>query len=129
LPAVRETPAPVTAPSPWFARTRALVAPAELQGLVRHLRPSIHDLASVTDESVKLFPQVQLVSKCLSDVVLPAGDAKRDDPPLSTGVENYKEFWQVLVGLSGESQNFDGNGGYTRFQTGGGSNTVPTGQV
>ena len=28
------------------------------------------------------------------------------------------------MGLAGESQNFDGNGTYTRFQTGGGSQTV-----
>src|SRR5258708_26863629 len=52
-----------------------------------------------------------------------------DAPPLSTGVENYKEFWQALTGLSGESQNFDGNGSYTRFQTGGGSHFVSTGQA
>ena len=46
------------------------------------------------------------------------------DGYLTTGVENYKEFFQSLVGLSGESQNFDGNGQYTRFQTGGGDHTV-----
>ena len=51
------------------------------------------------------------------------------DPPLTTGVENYKEFFQGLVGLSGESQNFDGNGTYTRFQPGGGAQTVSTGNV
>jgi hypothetical protein len=44
-------------------------------------------------------------------------------------VENYKEFFQGLVGLSGESQNFDGNGPYTRFQPGGGAQTVSTGSL
>ena len=41
-----------------------------------------------------------------------------------------------MVGLSGESQNFDGNGSYVRFQPGGGTDTValgdadsPTGQL
>jgi hypothetical protein len=34
-----------------------------------------------------------------------------------------------MVGLSGEAQNFDGNGAYVRFQTGGGSQTVSTGQI
>ena len=47
--------------------------------------------------------------------------------PHETGVENYKEFWQSQVALSGESQNFDGNGGYTRFQPGGGTQTLSTG--
>ena len=39
----------------------------------------------------------------------------------TTGRENYKEFFYALVGLAGEGQNFDGNGMYVRFQTGGGS--------
>jgi len=51
------------------------------------------------------------------------------DGPFTTGIANYKEFFQSLVGLSGESQNFDGNGGYTRFQPGGGDQTVSTGAL
>jgi phospholipid/cholesterol/gamma-HCH transport system substrate-binding protein len=42
-------------------------------------------------------------------------------------VENYKEFFYTLVGLSGEGQNFDGNGMYVRFQTGGGTQGVSLG--
>ena len=42
---------------------------------------------------------------------------------------NYQEFFQSLVGLSAESQNFDGNGNYVRFSTGGGSNTQSTGAI
>jgi hypothetical protein len=42
-------------------------------------------------------------------------------------VENYKEFFYALVGLSGEGENTDGNGMYVRFQTGGGSQTVSLG--
>jgi hypothetical protein len=34
-----------------------------------------------------------------------------------------------MVGLAGEGANFDGNGPYVRFQTGGGSQTISTGQV
>ncbi len=54
---------------------------------------------------------------------------KIQDGNLTTGIENYKELFQSFVGLAGESQNFDGNGTYTRFQTGGGSQTVSTGNV
>jgi phospholipid/cholesterol/gamma-HCH transport system substrate-binding protein len=129
LPGVRETPATVAASFPWIAQTRALVSPSELGGLVNDLRSTVPDLASVTDESIKLFPQVDLVSRCLTNVLLPTGDIRVQDPPLSTGIENYKEFWQTLTGLSGESQNFDGNGSYTRFQTGGGSHFVSTGKA
>jgi phospholipid/cholesterol/gamma-HCH transport system substrate-binding protein len=129
LPAVHETPATVAASFPWIAQARALVAPDELGGLVNDLSSTVPDLAATTDQSIKLFPQVDLVSKCFTNVILPTGDIKVNDPPLSTGVENFKEFWQTLTGLSGESQNFDGNGQYTRFQTGGGSHFVSTGQA
>ena len=108
---------------------RALVSPAELQGLVNDLRPAIDDLAQVTDDTIKLLPKVDDVSRCFIENVLPTGDIVIDGPPgypHETGVENYKEFWQSQVALSGESQNFDGNGGYTRFQPGGGDQTFTT---
>jgi phospholipid/cholesterol/gamma-HCH transport system substrate-binding protein len=129
LPGVRETPATVNASFPWINQTIGLLSPNELQGLVNELRPTIPDLASVTDQSIRLFPQVDLVSRCMTNVVLPTGDIVVQDPPLNTGLQNYKEFWQAVVGLSGESQNFDGNGQYTRFQTGGGTQQVSTGKV
>jgi phospholipid/cholesterol/gamma-HCH transport system substrate-binding protein len=129
LPGVRETPETVAASFPWISQTRKLVSPAELGGLVNDLQPTVANLANATDESIKLFPQVDLVSRCFTDVLLPTGDIKVQDPPLTTGIENYKEFWQALVALSGESANFDGNGSYTRFQTGGGSHFVSTGQA
>jgi phospholipid/cholesterol/gamma-HCH transport system substrate-binding protein len=44
-----------------------------------------------------------------------------------TGRENYKDFFYAMAGLAGEGQNFDGNGGYVRFQTGGGSQSVSLG--
>jgi phospholipid/cholesterol/gamma-HCH transport system substrate-binding protein len=129
LPGVRETPAAIAASFPWIAQTRKLVSKNELGGLVTDLQPTVANLASATDASVKLFPQVDLISRCFTDVLLPTGDVKVQDPPLTTNIENYKEFWQALVGISGESQNFDGNGSYTRFQTGGGPSMVSTGQA
>jgi hypothetical protein len=61
-------------------------------------------------------------------VVLPTGDIVIHDP-FDTGEQNYKEFWQTMVGLAGESQNFDGNGSYVRFQPGGGSQAVALGSA
>jgi len=127
LPGVRETPATIDAGFPWIAATRGLLGPAELGGLAHQLQPAIGDLAGVINGSLSLLPQVDLVSRCLSAVVLPAGNIRIQDPPLSTGVENYKEFWYSMVGLAGEGQNFDANGMYVRFQAGGGDHTVTTG--
>jgi hypothetical protein len=129
LPGVRETPATIEASFPWIEQVRLLVSPAELQGLANDLRPAVDDLAQLTDDTVELLPKVDDTSRCFLENVLPTGDIVIDVPnyPHETGVENYKEFWQSQVALSGESQNFDGNGGYTRFQPGGGTQTLSTG--
>jgi ABC-type transporter Mla subunit MlaD len=127
LPGVRETPETIDAAFPWIRQTRQLVGPDELQGLVRDLRPAVADLSSVVDDTVRLLPQVDLVNRCMSEVILPTGDLPVPDGFLSTGLPNYKEFWQTMVALSGEGQNFDGNGMYVRFQTGGGRETFSTG--
>jgi phospholipid/cholesterol/gamma-HCH transport system substrate-binding protein len=126
LPGVRETPATIDASFPWIAQARALVSPDELQGLVNDLRPATADLAGLTDESLRLIPQLDLLNRCAIDVVLPTGDLPIHDL-FNTGIANYKEAWQAMVGLSGESQNFDGNGIYTRFQAGGGAQPVNSG--
>ena len=91
-------------------------APGRRRPVVAHRR---HDRAAAAGRP----GQPLLRSTC----ILPTGDIKIEDGFLTTGKENYKEFWQAMVGLSGEAQNFDGNGSYVRFQTGGGSNTLSTG--
>jgi hypothetical protein len=102
------------------------MGPQELGGLARELSPATRDFAKLTDRAIDLLPQTTLVSKCATKVVLPTGDVVLHDE-FTTGVENYKEFFYTLVGLSGEGQNFDGNGMYVRFQPGGGSQTVSLG--
>ena len=84
-------------------------------------------MATLTNQSIDLLPQTDLVSKCVRDVILPTGDVVIKDE-FMTGAENYKEFWYAMVGLAGEGQNFDGNGIYVRFQTGGGAQQVSLGQ-
>jgi ABC-type transporter Mla subunit MlaD len=127
LPGVRETPSTIDASRPWVRQARQLMSQAELQGLARDLRPTTKNLAIATDAAIRFFPQQDLFAKCLTKVLLPAGDIKIQDGPFTTGSENYKSFWYTMVGLAGESQNFDGNGQMVRFQTGGGSQTFATG--
>jgi virulence factor Mce-like protein len=124
LPGVRETPATIDASFPWIRQVRPLVSPAELGGLVNDLSPATRDLAALIDDTIQLLPQADLVAKCVARVVLPTGDIKIQDGNLTSGVENYKEFWYAMVGLAGEGQNFDGNGQMVRFQVGGGSQMV-----
>jgi phospholipid/cholesterol/gamma-HCH transport system substrate-binding protein len=127
LPGVRETPATIDAAFPWIAQTRKLLGPDELKGVADELSPATRDLAKVVDQSLKLLPQANLASKCIARVVLPTGDIKIEDGPLSTGVENYKEAFYTFVGLAGEGQNFDGNGSYVRFNVQGGDQTAALG--
>ena len=130
IPGVRETPATIDAFFPWLDQARPLLSEAELRGLVSDLRPATNDLARVTEATIDLLPQANRISQCFSKVIFPTGDVKiQDTDALTTDEENYKEFWYAMVGLAGEGQNFDGNGPYVRFQTGGGSQTISTGDV
>ena len=129
LPGVRETPATIDAAFPWIDQAMPLLGKDELGGLANDLSPATRDLAKVTDATIKLLPQADLLAKCASDVLLPTGDLKVDDGFMSTGKENYKEFWYTMVGLAGEGQNFDGNGMMVRFQPGGGDQTISTGKT
>jgi phospholipid/cholesterol/gamma-HCH transport system substrate-binding protein len=126
IPGVRETPATIQASFPWIAQTRALLRPAELQGLVRELQPAIDDFARFTQAQQQLLPAIDLFNRCQLNVILPTGETRISDGAFTTGLKNYQEFFQTTVGLAGESQNFDGNGSYTRFMSGGGAYPVQT---
>jgi phospholipid/cholesterol/gamma-HCH transport system substrate-binding protein len=126
IPGVRETPATIEAGFPWISQTRALLRPAELQGLVDELQPAVADFAKFTQGQVELLPALDSFNRCQLKVILPVGEARIDDGALSTGLRNYQEFFQTMVGLAGESGNFDGNGSYTRFQSAGGGYKVQT---
>src|SRR5215213_827085 len=126
VPGVRETPATIQAAFPWITQTRGLLRPSELQGLVDELQPAVSEFAQFTKGQFQLLPEIDLFNRCQLNVILPTGDARIDDGPFSTGLRNYQEFFQTTVGLAGESQNFDGNGSYTRFMSGGGAYPVQT---
>jgi phospholipid/cholesterol/gamma-HCH transport system substrate-binding protein len=129
VPGVNETAATIDAGFPWVRQARALLRPSELQGLVAELDPAIDDFAQFTNGTLALIPKLDAFNRCQYDVVLPTGEQTIEDGNLSTGFQNYKEFWQTMVGFAGENQNFDGNGSYNRFQAGGGGNTIQTGPV
>jgi phospholipid/cholesterol/gamma-HCH transport system substrate-binding protein len=123
---VRETAATLDAGFPWIRQTRALLRPSELQGLVDELQPAVSDFARFTDGQVDFLPVLDKFDRCQLKVILPIGDTRIDDGALSTGLRNYQEFFQTMVGFAGESGNFDGNGSYTRFQSAGGGHKVQT---
>ncbi|HWX74980.1 MAG TPA: MlaD family protein [Solirubrobacteraceae bacterium] len=130
LPGVRSTAATVTATVPWIEQVRASFASSELGGVAKALGEATPSLAQLTAEQTPFYKQTELFNKCLTNVLIPAGNAKLQDGSSTTGVEAYKEFWYALVGLSGIAQSFDANGTYTHFLLGAGGPTIrsaPTG--
>jgi phospholipid/cholesterol/gamma-HCH transport system substrate-binding protein len=119
IPGVRETPATIDAGFPWIRQVRALVSPRELQGLLDDLQPAVRDFATFTDGQLDFLPVLDDFNRCQLETILPTQEQVIDDGPLTTGLRNYEEFFQSMVSLVGEAQNFDGNGGYVRIGAGG----------
>jgi ABC-type transporter Mla subunit MlaD len=127
LPGVKSTNAAVAASLPWIEQVRASLGPEELGGVAKGLSAATPSLAQLTSEQTPLYQQTELFNKCLTNVIIPAGNAKIQDGAATTGVENYKEFWYALTGLAGISQSFDGNGVTSHFLLGGGGPTLRSG--
>jgi virulence factor Mce-like protein len=128
LPGIRQLPATVRAGSPWLVQFRKLLRQDEVGGDAKILAAAAPSLAGVTHSSISLFPQLGLAGRCVSHNLVPAGNAVVDNAggayPFSTGQPNYREFLYGTVNLAGESQGFDGNGPFVRFQAGGGPQLV-----
>lgn len=126
-PAMEEVPNAVAASRPWLKQAKSLVSPAELQGLLDDLTPSLGDFAQHLHTDRTWIPKLDAFSRCMNKVFLPTLMVKVDDGPLSSGVENYKEFWYAMVGQAGVGQSFDGNGTKLRLLASGGATGIKTG--
>ncbi|HEX4438151.1 MAG TPA: MlaD family protein [Solirubrobacteraceae bacterium] len=124
LPGVKATPETVKALLPWIEQVKASLAPTELGGVAKGLAEATPSLAKLTGEQIPVFKQTEAFNQCLTKVIYPAGNAKLQDGNATSGVENYKEFWYSLVGLSGIGQGFDGNGTFTKFLVGNSGTTI-----
>ncbi len=122
-PGVAELPATIRAANPWLDQTKPLLSKAELGGIAKLLRKGTPGLAGATGAGLDAFPSLTKTSRCVSDVLVPAGDEVITDQ-FGTGQPVYREGIYGFVDLAGESQNFDGNGPYVRFQSGGGPQEV-----
>jgi phospholipid/cholesterol/gamma-HCH transport system substrate-binding protein len=129
IPGIKETPATVTAMTPWIAQAQQFFGPNEGGPLLHSLQPAVQSLAVVVDQSFELFKQTELTSRCFSDVIIPGGNTVLQDGASTSGVPNYREFWYTMVGFAGEAGAFDGNGSYVRTATGGGDNLITTGKL
>lgn len=125
-PSLRELPATIAASRPWIAQNRLLLRPSELGGLAKQLRPTVATTArglSATNDTLKTL---DLTDRCLLHNVLPTSEVEVVDPPATSGVPVFKEFFQTFVGVASAAQAFDGNGTYLRALATGGQFSVQT---
>ena len=127
IPAAKETPATVAVGTPWAKEAAVVLDKTHLQATMKLLEPITASTAQAVAQQVQILPQTRNMAQCFFYKILPTGDQKIDDSgsgyDFSTNQEAYKEFWFALVGLAGESQNFDGNGQFIRAQAGGAQDT------
>jgi hypothetical protein len=91
---------------------------------VASLRATFEQLPAILTQLASSFPIGKQVTDCLRTHVLPVLQQSVPDGSLSTGQSVLVDFLHFLPGVGGASGSFDGNGPYTRFVTGGGSNTL-----
>ncbi len=123
-PGIRQLPETVRTGTPWLIQFKRLLRPEELGNDARYLAQAGPGLAQSAASAPSLFHQTNLLSRCTSHNLIPAGNTVlQDSGPgynFTTGEPNYREFFYSTVQLAGESQLFDGNGSFVRFQAGGG---------
>jgi hypothetical protein len=124
-PGVRELPETIAAGNPWLIQTNQLLQPGELGGIAKDLKISTPVLSRGTVNLIGAFTQLRLLSKCVVNPLVPAGDVILNDQ-FSTGSTNFEEFLYGIASQGGVNGNFDGNGSLLRIQTGGGPVPVST---
>ena len=129
IPGVKLTPSTVSAFLPYIEQLRLSLGPNELGGVAKGLDAAAPSLAKLQGEQIPLYKQTELFNKCLTNVIIPAGNAQLQDGSSSSGGADYKEFWYSLVGLAGIGQSFDGNGTFAKFVVGNSGQTLKSGKA
>ncbi len=126
LPSVKQLAPTITVGLPWLAQSTALVSTQDLGGLLPSLSTAVQKTSATVSATKSLLGGSGTLARCLIHNLIPTGNERIQDPPLTTGLQLYQELLQSAVGLAGATQNFDGNGRYVRASVGGGSDRVAT---
>ena len=114
-PGVEVAPETIDVARPWIASARRLADGDALGPWLRLAKRSTPDLVTFTEHGTESSPDLRELSRCVADVLVPALNRKIEDGRFTLGVENYKGLLYGLAGTNGESQNFSGNGIYSRI--------------
>ncbi len=127
LPGIKQLAPTITVALPWLAQSRALVSDADLGGLLTDLTPAVQGTAATVTSTRALLNGSRTLAACFNHTIIPTGNERISDPPITTGLQVYQELFQSAVGIASASQNVDGNGRYVRSTAGGGADLVQTG--
>lgn len=114
-PGVEVAPETIDVARPWIASARRLADGDALGPWLRLAKRATPDLVTFAEHGTESAPDLREASRCVADVLVPALNEKVEDGRFSLGVENYKGLIYGLTGTNGESQNFSGNGIYSRI--------------
>jgi ABC-type transporter Mla subunit MlaD len=133
LPGVESTAPAIRDATPFVSQLRRLVSESELRGLVADLRPTIPDLAKLTDESIPFMAETRALSSCFNEVILPWSndevEAVNDGgtyPHEGIG-RVFEEGGYLLSGLLGFGRSGDANGQWARVLGQSGTNLIDFG--
>lgn len=107
-------PALVKAADPFLDQTDQLLAADEAGALVKSVEPIASGLAKAAPSLATALNDLDRLSVCTSEVLVPTANTVIDDGQYSTGLTAYDEFLRGMVGIAGGTQSFDGNGAYAR---------------
>jgi phospholipid/cholesterol/gamma-HCH transport system substrate-binding protein len=105
-------------------RLAGVLAPARRASLLTALRATFKQLPNILTQLAQAFPIGHQVTNCFITHIIPILVQQVPDGSLSTGNTVLQDFMHFLPGLAGASASFDGNGPYTRFLAGAGTNTL-----
>jgi phospholipid/cholesterol/gamma-HCH transport system substrate-binding protein len=120
LPGIKQLGPTITVGLPWLAQAKALVGDRDLGGLLTQLTPAVKGTAATITSTRNLLNGAHELAACFNHTLIPTGNEKISDPPVTTGLKVYQELFQSAVGIASASGNFDGNGRYVRSSAGGG---------
>jgi phospholipid/cholesterol/gamma-HCH transport system substrate-binding protein len=129
LPGVQQLGPTIDAGLPWLTQAQALLSDRDLGGLLTDLSPAVRNTGATVRSTRSLLGGSYELAACFNHTIIPTGNEKISDPPITTGLQVYQELFQSAVGIASASQDFDGNGRYVRATTGGGSLREQTGSL
>ncbi len=123
-PSLSAAPALLDRLTPIVRQLAGILAPGSRGPLLAALTTTFQEFPSILAQLASAFPVGKQITDCLRTHVLGVLTQHVPDGALSTGRPVLQDFLHFLPNLAGASGSFDGDGPYTRFLAGAGTNTL-----